>query len=154
MCVFCWSLQLENINVCLKCIENLGVNVEGLKAEGARKFCLYPVFFVSIFFFCVLDIREGNLRAILALFFSLSRYKQQKKSGILPPSSQQQTAPLFTKVPAFTAPPATTQNDDMLSRFEVLIWRIVMIFPLEICFRFSTEAELQPFRRAIDWLID
>ncbi|OQV22459.1 hypothetical protein BV898_03632 [Hypsibius exemplaris] len=96
--LFC---PLENINVCLKCIENLGVNIEGLKAE---------------------DIREGNLRTILGLFFNLSRYKQQRKSGLLPPSNlNQPVAPLFTKVPALAAVtvPAASQptlTEEMLSR--------------------------------------
>ncbi|XP_064627307.1 neuron navigator 3-like isoform X13 [Lineus longissimus] len=50
--------MVDNINACLCFLSNLGVNVEGLSAK---------------------DIKEGNLKAILGLFFSLSRYKQQQK---------------------------------------------------------------------------
>ncbi|XP_064600555.1 neuron navigator 3-like isoform X2 [Liolophura sinensis] len=51
--------MVENINNCLTFLGNLGVNVEGLSAK---------------------DIKDGNLKAILGLFFSLSRFKQQQKS--------------------------------------------------------------------------
>ncbi|XP_069128719.1 neuron navigator 2-like isoform X7 [Argopecten irradians] len=51
--------MVENINTCLTFLATLGVNVEGLSAK---------------------DIKEGNLKSILGLFFSLSRFKQQQKS--------------------------------------------------------------------------
>ncbi|KAL3881382.1 hypothetical protein ACJMK2_027830 [Sinanodonta woodiana] len=51
--------MVENINTCLTFLSNLGVNVEGLNAK---------------------DIKDGNLKSILSLFFNLSRYKQQQKS--------------------------------------------------------------------------
>ncbi|XP_071136230.1 neuron navigator 3-like isoform X17 [Mytilus edulis] len=51
--------MVENINTCLTFLANLGVSVEGLSAK---------------------DIKDGNLKAILGLFFSLSRYKQQQKT--------------------------------------------------------------------------
>jgi len=37
----------------------------------------------------VTDIREGNLKAILGLFFSLSRHKQQQKSAAHQQKTQQ-----------------------------------------------------------------
>ncbi|KAF7478496.1 hypothetical protein GHT09_010433 [Marmota monax] len=49
--------QIENVDVCLSFLAARGVNVQGLSAE---------------------EIRNGNLKAILGLFFSLSRYKQQQ----------------------------------------------------------------------------
>uniref|UniRef100_A0A673M0N2 Neuron navigator 2-like n=1 Tax=Sinocyclocheilus rhinocerous TaxID=307959 RepID=A0A673M0N2_9TELE len=52
--IFC----IENIGVCLSFLAAKGVNIQGLSAE---------------------EIRNGNLKAILGLFFSLSRYKQQQQ---------------------------------------------------------------------------
>ena len=40
----------------------------------------------QVFIFDISDIKDGNLKAILGLFFSLSRYKQQQKAA----SQQQQ----------------------------------------------------------------
>ncbi|XP_040610856.1 neuron navigator 3 isoform X4 [Mesocricetus auratus] len=51
------SQMIENVEVCLRFLAARGVNVQGLSAE---------------------EIRNGNLKAILGLFFSLSRYKQQQ----------------------------------------------------------------------------
>nr|XP_016849256.1 PREDICTED: neuron navigator 3 isoform X4 [Anolis carolinensis] len=51
------SQMVENVDVCLSFLAARGVNVQGLSAE---------------------EIRNGNLKAILGLFFSLSRYKQQQ----------------------------------------------------------------------------
>uniref|UniRef100_A0A6I8PNL2 Neuron navigator 3 n=1 Tax=Ornithorhynchus anatinus TaxID=9258 RepID=A0A6I8PNL2_ORNAN len=51
------SQMIENVDVCLSFLSARGVNVQGLSAE---------------------EIRNGNLKAILGLFFSLSRYKQQQ----------------------------------------------------------------------------
>ncbi|XP_020948747.1 neuron navigator 3 isoform X11 [Sus scrofa] len=57
----CWLKSsrslIENVDVCLSFLAARGVNVQGLSAE---------------------EIRNGNLKAILGLFFSLSRYKQQQ----------------------------------------------------------------------------
>ncbi|XP_029452992.1 neuron navigator 3 isoform X2 [Rhinatrema bivittatum] len=50
------SQMIENVDVCLSFLAARGVNVQGLSAE---------------------EIRNGNLKAILGLFFSLSRFKQQ-----------------------------------------------------------------------------
>uniref|UniRef100_A0A8C9N2M4 Calponin-homology (CH) domain-containing protein n=1 Tax=Serinus canaria TaxID=9135 RepID=A0A8C9N2M4_SERCA len=55
--LFLFMLQIENVDVCLSFLAARGVNVQGLSAE---------------------EIRNGNLKAILGLFFSLSRYKQQQ----------------------------------------------------------------------------
>ncbi|KAM8974743.1 neuron navigator 3 isoform 2-T2 [Pelodytes ibericus] len=51
------SQMTENVDVCLNFLAARGVNVQGLSAE---------------------EIRNGNLKAILGLFFSLSRFKQQQ----------------------------------------------------------------------------
>ncbi|KAG6935346.1 neuron navigator 2, partial [Chelydra serpentina] len=48
----------ENIDACLSFLAAKGINIQGLSAE---------------------EIRNGNLKAILGLFFSLSRYKQQQQ---------------------------------------------------------------------------
>ncbi|XP_078540356.1 neuron navigator 2 isoform X5 [Lissotriton helveticus] len=51
------SQMIENIDTCLTFLAAKGINIQGLSAE---------------------EIRNGNLKAILGLFFSLSRYKQQQ----------------------------------------------------------------------------
>ncbi|KAF4094349.1 hypothetical protein AMELA_G00014090, partial [Ameiurus melas] len=51
------SQMIENIDACLGFLAAKGVNIKGLCAE---------------------EIRSGNLKAILGLFFTLSRYKQQQ----------------------------------------------------------------------------
>ncbi|XP_026866944.2 neuron navigator 2 isoform X1 [Electrophorus electricus] len=53
------SQMIENIDTCLAFLAAKGVNIQGLSAE---------------------EIRNGNLKAILGLFFSLSRYKQQQQT--------------------------------------------------------------------------
>ncbi|KAK2497417.1 hypothetical protein MC885_004179 [Smutsia gigantea] len=52
------SQMIENIDACLHFLAAKGINIQGLSAE---------------------EIRNGNLKAILGLFFSLSRYKQQQQ---------------------------------------------------------------------------
>ncbi|XP_055986604.1 neuron navigator 2 isoform X6 [Sorex fumeus] len=59
------SQMIENIDACLNFLAAKGINIQGLSAE---------------------EIRNGNLKAILGLFFSLSRYKQQQQQ---PPSQKQ-----------------------------------------------------------------
>ncbi|KAJ4919536.1 hypothetical protein JOQ06_026061, partial [Pogonophryne albipinna] len=49
---------IENVDACLNFLDAKGVNVTGLSAE---------------------EIRNGNLKSILGLFFILSRYKQQQQ---------------------------------------------------------------------------
>uniref|UniRef100_A0A8C1UGQ8 Neuron navigator 2a n=1 Tax=Cyprinus carpio TaxID=7962 RepID=A0A8C1UGQ8_CYPCA len=75
------SQMIENIDVCLSFLAAKGVNIHGLSAE---------------------EIRNGNLKAILGLFFSLSRYKQQQQTNrqthtqhthTRAPLSQQSSAP-------------------------------------------------------------
>ncbi|XP_068132732.1 neuron navigator 3 isoform X4 [Hyperolius riggenbachi] len=51
------SQMTENVDICLNFLAARGVNVQGLSAE---------------------EIKNGNLKAILGLFFSLSRFKQQQ----------------------------------------------------------------------------
>ncbi|KAK9542412.1 hypothetical protein VZT92_000277 [Zoarces viviparus] len=70
------SQMIENIDACLSFLAAKGVNIQGLSSE---------------------EIRNGNLKAILGLFFSLSRYKQQQQHAqrqkcqpSLPPSAQPQ----------------------------------------------------------------
>ncbi|KAM8908424.1 neuron navigator 3 isoform 8-T8 [Spinachia spinachia] len=52
------SQMIENVHACLSFLDAKGVNVQGLSAE---------------------EIRNGNLKSILGLFFILSRYKQQQQ---------------------------------------------------------------------------
>ncbi|XP_054997660.1 neuron navigator 2 isoform X8 [Sorex araneus] len=71
------SQMIENIDACLNFLAAKGINIQGLSAE---------------------EIRNGNLKAILGLFFSLSRYKQQQQQP--PPQKQLLSSPL---------PPGATQ---------------------------------------------
>ncbi|EHB07589.1 Neuron navigator 2 [Heterocephalus glaber] len=52
------SQMIENIDACLNFLAAKGINIQALSAE---------------------EISNGNLKAILGLFFSLSRYKQQQQ---------------------------------------------------------------------------
>ncbi|KAF8783100.1 Neuron navigator 3 like protein [Argiope bruennichi] len=52
--------HVENITQCLSFIGELGVSIEGVTSK---------------------DVREGNLKVILSLFFNLSRYKQAQKNS-------------------------------------------------------------------------
>ncbi|XP_056868507.1 neuron navigator 2 isoform X3 [Takifugu flavidus] len=54
------SQMIENIDACLTFLAAKGINTQGLSAE---------------------EIRNGNLKAILGLFFSLSRFKQQQQQA-------------------------------------------------------------------------
>ncbi|XP_038128436.1 neuron navigator 2 isoform X3 [Cyprinodon tularosa] len=75
------SQMIENIDACLSFLAAKGVNIQGLSAE---------------------EIQNGNLKAILGLFFSLSRYKQQQQQA-----HRQNSQPGFT-------PTAQTQNTHSL----------------------------------------
>uniref|UniRef100_A0A674IC12 Neuron navigator 2 n=1 Tax=Terrapene triunguis TaxID=2587831 RepID=A0A674IC12_9SAUR len=76
------SQMIENIDACLSFLAAKGINIQGLSAE---------------------EIRNGNLKAILGLFFSLSRYKQQQQQpqkqhpqhhpSQQPPTASQQPGP-------------------------------------------------------------
>lgn len=61
-------LQVENIKACLVLLGRLGVALDGITAK---------------------DIRDGNLKAILGLFFALSKHKQQQKQNIQQQQQQQ-----------------------------------------------------------------
>uniref|UniRef100_A0A6Q2XE06 Neuron navigator 3 n=1 Tax=Esox lucius TaxID=8010 RepID=A0A6Q2XE06_ESOLU len=86
------SQMLENIDACLSFLAAKGVNIQGLSAE---------------------EIRNGNLKAILGLFFSLSRYKQQQQAqrqypqsqGPHPALSQQTSAPAQLSICIFRCLP-------------------------------------------------
>ncbi|XP_076347890.1 uncharacterized protein LOC143245425 [Tachypleus tridentatus] len=78
--------MVENLNVCLTFLENIGVNLEGVTAK---------------------EIRNGNLKLILGLFFNLSRYKQAQKLSVV--SIKQNTKAALT-----TVAPSTTI--DILSK--------------------------------------
>ncbi|XP_062402478.1 neuron navigator 2-like [Sardina pilchardus] len=62
------SQMIGNIEACLGFLADKGVNIKGLCAE---------------------EIRNGNLKAILGLFFSLSRYKQQQNQTQKPTAQTQ-----------------------------------------------------------------
>ncbi|NXY36764.1 NAV2 protein, partial [Pomatorhinus ruficollis] len=66
------SQMIENIDACLSFLAAKGINIQGLSAE---------------------EIRNGNLKAILGLFFSLSRYKQQQQQPQQHPSQQHPSQP-------------------------------------------------------------
>ncbi|XP_013405950.1 neuron navigator 2 isoform X3 [Lingula anatina] len=89
------SQMIENLNTCLTFLAHLGVNVEGLSAK---------------------DIKDGNLKAILGLFFSLSRFKQQQKQQ----QQQQQQQQVVTNTSSTTrqdsGKAAQANGGDMLSR--------------------------------------
>ncbi|KAM9409588.1 LOW QUALITY PROTEIN: neuron navigator 2 [Pholidichthys leucotaenia] len=88
------SQMIENIDACLSFLAAKGVNIQGLSAE---------------------EIRNGNLKAILGLFFSLSRYKQQQQAQRQ--SSQTSLAP--TSQSQSTHPPLSQQSSapTLLSHF-------------------------------------
>ncbi|GAB6029788.1 neuron navigator [Chamberlinius hualienensis] len=74
------SQMMDNINACLGALLHLGVAIDGLTAR---------------------DIRDGNLKAILGLFFGLSRHKQQQKQ------IHQETP---TPTTPYNIPPVTTPS--------------------------------------------
>ncbi|XP_031424993.1 neuron navigator 2 isoform X2 [Clupea harengus] len=78
------SQMLENIDACLTFLAAKGVNIQGLSAE---------------------EIRNGNLKAILGLFFSLSRYKQQQQG-----QRQQHHAAQQPPAPQSSAPAQVTPS--------------------------------------------
>ncbi|XP_026033562.1 neuron navigator 2 isoform X9 [Astatotilapia calliptera] len=79
------SQMIENIDTCLSFLAAKGVNIQGLSAE---------------------EIRNGNLKAILGLFFSLSRYKQQQQQAQR--QNSQPTLPLAAQSQS-THPPLSQQ---------------------------------------------
>ncbi|XP_028256996.1 neuron navigator 2 isoform X3 [Parambassis ranga] len=103
------SQMIENIDACLSFLAAKGVNIQGLSAE---------------------EIRNGNLKAILGLFFSLSRYKQQQQQAQRqnsqpslppvaqshPPLSQQSSAPAQLSHSPHGTPAQKAAQADMQSR--------------------------------------
>ncbi|KAM4602786.1 neuron navigator 2 isoform 2-T2 [Polymixia lowei] len=84
------SQMIENIDACLSFLAAKGVNTQGLSAE---------------------EIWNGNLKAILGLFFSLSRYKQQQQAhrqSSQPPPQLQPPPPQLQ--PQGTHPPLSQQS--------------------------------------------
>ncbi|XP_040835938.1 neuron navigator 2 isoform X2 [Ochotona curzoniae] len=79
------SQMIENIDACLNFLAAKGINIQGLSAE---------------------EIRNGNLKAILGLFFSLSRYKQQQQQ----PQKQHLSSPLPPSVSQVTGAPSQCQG--------------------------------------------
>ncbi|XP_072124323.1 neuron navigator 3 isoform X1 [Mobula birostris] len=61
--------MIENVDACLSFLAVRGVHIQSLSAE---------------------EIRDGNLKAILGLFFSLSRYKQEQQQQYQEPAGFQQ----------------------------------------------------------------
>uniref|UniRef100_A0A2K5EMP9 Neuron navigator 2 n=1 Tax=Aotus nancymaae TaxID=37293 RepID=A0A2K5EMP9_AOTNA len=78
------SQMIENIDACLNFLAAKGINIQGLSAE---------------------EIRNGNLKAILGLFFSLSRYKQQQQQ----PQKQHLSSPLPPAVSLVAGAPSQCQ---------------------------------------------
>ncbi|XP_065352574.1 neuron navigator 3 isoform X11 [Cloeon dipterum] len=78
--------MLENVISCLSLLESIGVAIEGVTAT---------------------DVCEGNLKSILGLFFSLSRYKQKQRRE----QQQQQKQQAADSAPA----PVTSSNSKMPS---------------------------------------
>ncbi|XP_078273284.1 neuron navigator 3 isoform X1 [Rhinoraja longicauda] len=93
--------MIENVDACLSFLAVRGVHIQSLSAE---------------------EIRDGNLKAILGLFFSLSRYKQQQQqqqelsefqqqaqpqsSGISSPSHQRAPLDMQSRLPGPSRVPA------------------------------------------------
>ncbi|XP_037102398.1 neuron navigator 2 isoform X3 [Syngnathus acus] len=80
------SQMIENIDVCLSFLAAKGVNTQGLSSE---------------------EIRNGNLKAILGLFFSLSRFKQQQQQS---QRHNPQPAPAPTSQPRTSHPVLSQQS--------------------------------------------
>ncbi|XP_060741830.1 neuron navigator 3 isoform X1 [Tachysurus vachellii] len=77
------SQMIENIDACLGFLAAKGVNIKGLCAE---------------------EIRSGNLKAILGLFFILSHYKQQQQHAALKQAND--VTPILQTVRVRSASPA------------------------------------------------
>ncbi|KAG7498033.1 neuron navigator 3 isoform X1 [Solea senegalensis] len=79
------SQMIENVDACLSFLDARGVNVQGLSAE---------------------EIRNGNLKSILGLFFILSRYKQQQQQQ----QQYYQSLVELSQQTSSTAPSASSLN--------------------------------------------
>uniref|UniRef100_A0A915JQW8 Calponin-homology (CH) domain-containing protein n=1 Tax=Romanomermis culicivorax TaxID=13658 RepID=A0A915JQW8_ROMCU len=69
-----WSREqsIDNINCCIQYLADLGVNLDGVTSR---------------------DIKDGQLKSILNLLFSLSRYKQSQKNSTRLPKSTPSNVP-------------------------------------------------------------
>ncbi|XP_065581000.1 protein sickie-like isoform X2 [Artemia franciscana] len=75
----------DNVTKCLSYVESIGVPLDGI---------------------CAKDVKDGNLKTVLSLFFALSRYKQQQKQLL-----QQAKQAQMTHTPELShRPMATTQQ--------------------------------------------
>ncbi|XP_028809842.1 neuron navigator 3 isoform X3 [Denticeps clupeoides] len=85
------SQMIENVDTCLSFLEARGVNIQGLSAE---------------------EIRNGNLKSILGLFFILSRFKQQQQhqQQYLQSLAELQQQVTHQATGAAPASPLTTQD--------------------------------------------
>ncbi|CAK7314892.1 Neuron navigator 2 [Vulpes lagopus] len=84
------SQMIENIDACLNFLAAKGINIQGLSAEVMIECPEAPPLMKNISGWkAPQEIRNGNLKAILGLFFSLSRYKQQQQQ----PQKQHLSAP-------------------------------------------------------------
>uniref|UniRef100_A0A8C5E6I4 Neuron navigator 3 n=1 Tax=Gouania willdenowi TaxID=441366 RepID=A0A8C5E6I4_GOUWI len=87
------SQMIENVDACLSFLDARGVNVQGLSAE---------------------EIRNGNLKSILGLFFILSRYKQQQQQQ---QQYYQSLVELSQQTSTTAQPPSTYKTQEMQSRY-------------------------------------
>uniref|UniRef100_A0A8C5G3N4 Neuron navigator 3 n=1 Tax=Gouania willdenowi TaxID=441366 RepID=A0A8C5G3N4_GOUWI len=85
------SQMIENVDACLSFLDARGVNVQGLSAE---------------------EIRNGNLKSILGLFFILSRYKQQQQQQ---QQYYQSLVELSQQTSTTAQPPSTYKTQEMQS---------------------------------------
>ncbi|NWY05918.1 NAV2 protein, partial [Nothoprocta ornata] len=92
------SQMIENIDACLSFLAAKGINIQGLSAE---------------------EIRNGNLKAILGLFFSLSRYKQQQQQQQPPKQPPPQPSPPPAQGQAPPALPAQCQLPQQAAQQQV-----------------------------------
>jgi len=74
---------------------------------------VFSLLFLSSFFFFNIEIRNGNLKAILGLIFSLSRYKQQQHHQ---QQYYQSLVELQQQVPSSPAEISQSKTQDMQSR--------------------------------------
>uniref|UniRef100_A0A8C6KIV1 Neuron navigator 3 n=1 Tax=Nothobranchius furzeri TaxID=105023 RepID=A0A8C6KIV1_NOTFU len=100
------SQMIENVDACLSFLDARGVNVQGLSAE---------------------EIRNGNLKSILGLFFILSRYKQQQQQQ----QQYYQSLVELSQQTSSTAPSTSSlKTQDMQSRNSQMVFEkfFLMIF--------------------------
>jgi neuron navigator 2 len=87
------TIIITNIQACLNFLRGKGVTVDEIKPE---------------------DIRDGNLKSILSLFFQLSRYKQQQKQQLGLGRSSIPNSPAKSSIPVpgqvLASPKRTIEN--------------------------------------------